>query len=359
MSHKLIPTDSILVQSGYNDLVRTPKETAANAKEVAATMAAQGDEPTLHPVRFVKIGNDKFTRNHATLLAAKLRAWPNVYAVESPFAPGSKEDMLDLILSNNGGHPVSRVAQGNLYKAMRDGEKQELTKEEIDALPVGEEAPVMWIREPMTLEQIAEACKPAISSEHVRQCIVLADSTPEIRDLIERGQVALNIVIKSKSLAKDDDAKQLKILKRCVACAKADDKETATLKHFDAIKAEFMPAKKLRADDGKEKDESKPENYEQAMGRVERNSESATQLPTAGELQEISNEAGELFGKAESELLTEGTKKNNKLKLALATRFLDTDGLEKLGITMSLTNEEADLLAEEVLEIISNAREVF
>ncbi len=67
--------------------------------------------------------------------------------------------------------------------------------------------------------------------------------------------------------------------------------------------------------------------------------------------------AAELF--TQPEVLKEGTKKNDKLKGALSTFFADTEGLDKLGVNISLTVEECDILADEVIKIVANAAEVF
>lgn len=359
MPHKLISIRDLAIQPGYNDLVRSAKEVAANAKDVEKAMEAQGDAKELFPIRFVTIGKNKFTRNHATLIAAQSRGWDEIYAVQSPHEPGSTADLLDLIFSNNSGHPLSRVAQGKLYKALRDGEvDEEATAKAQKIANVGDEVETVWKRQPMTEKEIGDACKPAYTSEHVRQCILLAESSPDVGELIESGQVALNIVIAAKSLAKDDDAKQLRILKKAIANAKEDDKAKATQKHFDAIKAEFIAPKKLKAAplNGKEESSSEQEGTQEPSGS-EKKGETA-KLPVVEEQEASEAPEQTLFPQAE-QVLTEGSKKNAKLIKALSTLFADTEGLGKLNIDISLTVEECDLLAEEVVKIVANAAVVF
>jgi len=244
MSHKLIPLDTLSIQPDYN--IRTDSDVKHNAKEVAQAMEAQGDKPELFPVRFVTIDGQKYTRNHATLLAAQLRGWKEIYAAKAPFEAGTIADELDLVFSNNGGHPLNRVQQGKIYARLRDG-IQEDQSEAIKNAGVGEEVPVKWLREPMTEQQIGDACKPRYSSEHIRQCIAIYESSPEVAALIEEDKVALNIVVRAAQLAKGDDAKQLKILRKAISAAKDDGKDKATQKHLDAIKDEFTAPKKLVA----------------------------------------------------------------------------------------------------------------
>jgi len=281
MSHKLIPIGSLQFQDGYN-IVRSDKELTANSKEVEKAMEAQNDDPTLFPIKYVTVGNKKFTRNHATLRAALARGWKEVYAMPSPHEANSLADMLDLVFSNNQGHPVSRVAQGKLYAKLRDGElDEEATAKAAKDAKVGEEVAQVWKREPMSLEEIGAALKPSYTGEHVRQCILLAESSPEIGELLESGEVSSGVVISAKSLAKDDEGKALKIIKAAVRKAKDDGKECATKQHFDAVKADFTPQKKLVAAGKETKEEPAVEQKgTQEAAQDEKAPEPPATLPT-------------------------------------------------------------------------------
>lgn len=299
MSHKLIPANSIHFQDGYNSIVRSRSEFAQNVKDVEKSMEAQGDNPELFPIKYVTLGKEKFTRNHATLQAALNRGWKEVYAMPSPHEANSVADLLDLVHSNNGGHPLSRVSQGKLYAKLAEGELDEeaMAKALKDAKP-GEEVPQIWKREPMSLDQIASACKPAYSSEHIRQCKLLAEVTPEIGALLESDQVSSRVVIKAIALAKDDDTKALRIIRAAIRNAKEDGKETATEKHFDAIKAEFQPVRKLVAD-GKTTKEApaSAQNGTQEPPKDEKEDDTPPTLPTGNS----EEPASELFTKSESQ----------------------------------------------------------
>lgn len=344
MPHKLVPTDSLSIQEGY-DTIRTDKERKQNVKDVVAQMQQAGDEPTRFPIRYVKSGSDKFTRNHSTLLAALERKWPQVYAIELPYEAGSIEDMADLIVSNNGGHPVSRVRQGELYNRMTAGE---LKPDLVNGSEINPETD--YIRKPMTDEEIGAAFTPVYTSSHIGQCRLLADSSPEVRELIESDQVALNIVVTAKQWAKEDEAKQLRILKAAIKAAREDGKDKATKKHLDAVKGDFV---KLKAAGGKEKpaETSNAAPNESQEASEEASDTNAAETPTEG----ATDEAENLFKQASVEVLEEGSKKNKKLLGALKTFFLEP--IE--DVEMTLTEEEAETLAGKVIEIVKNAEAVF
>lgn len=353
MPHKLIPIEKVRVQEGYNDLIRTPKEVANNAKEVAQFMETQGDNPELFPIRFVEIDKEMFTRNHATLLAAQQRGWTHIYAVKSPHEPGSTADYLDLLMSNNSGHPVGRIAQGRLYKELRDGLAED-DKEVLAKIEPGSEVP--WKRAPMTEQEIGDACKPVYSAEHVRQCIVLAESSPEIQELMENGSVSANIVVTARGWAKEDEGKQLKILKAALRNARENGSDKATKKHLDAVKSDFV---KLKAAGGKEEKAPATGPSSPATGSESPSNSKGAETTSETPPQEVDTETENLFAKGTTEVLEEGSKKNKKLLGALATFFSDTEALEKLGVTISLTVEEAEILSEEVVKLVKNAEAVF
>lgn len=345
---KLLPIDQFTIQEGYNDLLRTPKEVAANSKDVEKFMAAAGDDPAQFPIQFVKDGKNKYVRNHASFLAAKSRGWKEIYAVELPHALGSLDDFKHLITSNTGGHKPSRVAQGNVYKAMLEGEPA--GPDEVAACPVGE-TPKMK-REPMNLKEIAEAMGGIITQEGIRLNMLLAESSPEIAELLEAGEVSGGVVIDAKKLAKDDGTKALRIVKACIKHAKDDERAKATGKDFDAVKDQFKPVTKLVADGEKPKDEKAPED--------DKGDDAPETLP-GGQDEAPEREEGpsvDLF-KGATEVLKDGSKKNKTARGMLITWLLDTEGLEKLGISACFTDEEADIAAEEIIKIVANAAEVF
>lgn len=364
MPHELISTKDLHFQDGYN-IIRTAAEFKANSADVEKQMENLGDTPEAFPVLYVEIDGKKYTRNHSTLQAALNRGWKKVYAMPSPHAPGSAADYLDLVLSNNRAHPVSRAKQGEVYKMLRDGEGP--GEAEIAACKLGEEPANK--REPMTLDEISKACSPVYSAQHIGHCITLAESSPEIQELMETRNVAANVVIKAAQWSKGkksdevDEKKQLRIIKAAIKQADADGEGGAkkvTEKHLNAVKSEFVKLKAAGGDEGdskETKDKSVKASSSPAKGSGDDDKDDTAELP-GGETVTNDEPVTELFPQA-NEILTEGSKKNEKLKKALVTRFLDTEAMEKLGITLVLSDEEAELLASDVVGIVANAAEVF
>lgn len=343
MPYKSTPIEKFSVEPGYNDLARTEKEVHANALEVAESMEAQGDNPELYPIKYAK-GDDGeyFTRNHATLKAAQMRnkatngeKWTHLVAIESPHERGSAADLLDLIHSNNQGHPLDRIAQGRIYNALAAGV----------AHPDSTAEAPKWIREPMSNKEIGEACKPTdYTAEHVNQCRVLADSSPEIQLLLENEKVSANIVITAKQLAKGDEAKQLKILKRAITYASEQGDDKATKKHFDAIKPEFVTLKAAAPTGGvpeKSKTGNKSGDGDGEPSDLELESE--TQPPA---------EAPNLFAQSGDDVAPAkiSAKGDKKLIADLAALFVNDEALAKIGVTMTLADDEAEALAIEVVK---------
>jgi hypothetical protein len=347
MPHKLIPTDSLSIQEGYN-VIRSDKELAANVADVVKHMEQSGDNPVMFPIRYVKSGANKFTRNHATLLAAKSRNWPQVYAIELPYEADSITDIVDLVLSNNGGHAVSRVKQGELYLTLQNGQ----LKPGLENGKIVEDGD--WIRKPMDDKEIAASMSPVYTAEHIRQCKILAQSTPEIRALIESEEVAANIVVTAKAWSDGDPAKQLRILKAAIRVAKEEGKTTATKKHIDAVKSEFV---KLTASSNKCEESTPSGDNKPAKGANPSSEgdskESSSETSTGND--SSTPELQELFTQAESELLKEGSKKNGKMKGAWATILLDPENVE--GIT--LDGDTVDTLVEKLHAAMVAAHDVF
>lgn len=350
MPHQLIPTKKLHFQDGYN--IRTDKEVRENAKAVAAHMELLGDNAEAFPVRYVEIDGKLFTRNHATLLAAQERGWKEVYAIESQHKAGSVEDLLDLVISNNQGHPISRVKQGELYKRLRDGEPAE--PETVKNGKVGEEVPML--REPMTLEAIGKLMKPAYTRQHVSDCVTLHDSSPEIRELLESDAIASNSVITAYQWSKGDDAKALKICRAAIKAAEARASDKATKQDMDTIKDQFV---ELKADDGtkkKGKNKGASTSSGPAAGSEAGNGDNAPELPAGdnSEPGETPETQSELFANA-VEATTEGSKKNTKLREAWTTILMEPDNLEDCV----LESETVAALVEKLHAAMIAARDVF
>lgn len=221
---------------------RSKKEINDNAKELAPQLDAGWD--SAQPGQYF-IGEDGkkylcagFTRTEA----AKIKGHKSGYFVKSE---GDSIFHLTTCIRTNTGKPISPKAKGDLFKLLAEGK----VADDFAGAVFDPKNAKDWKRAPMTLEQIAELPGIGVSAEWVRQCIVLAESSPEVGALLEDGAVSAPVVIKAKAIAKEDDGKQLRLLKKAVQLAKADGKDKATMQHLDAAKAELFPPK-LIADDG-------------------------------------------------------------------------------------------------------------
>lgn len=356
MPHKLIDTTSVHFQDGYN-IVRTPKEAKEYAADVEKQMEQMGDEPASFPINYVVVDGVKYTRNHSTLQAALNRKWDKVYAMESPHAPGSAADYLDLVLSNNRSHPVSRAKQGAVYKMLADGEGP--GPEEIAACKTGEEPANK--REPMTLEEIAKACDPVYTSQHIHNCIVLAESSPEIQELMESRNVAANVVIKAAGWSKKgksddvDPAKQLRIIKAAVKVADDEGNKKVTEKHLNAVKSQFVKLKADKPDDEAGSDETKTTGKKGSSSPAT-GSDDAGKGDTAETLPEGDSEQEE-----EQELFTEKdafqpeTKQNKTLKQLLSTVLVECSD----EYSWSATDDDVDGTADKIIAALKSSKEVF
>lgn len=246
-----IPVSELLVEDGYN--VRSPAEVKANAKDIASLMEHRSDDATdpLFRVRYVERDGKKYTRSHATLDAAKSRGWKRVNAecVTREYV----DDTLDLVISNNSGHPLPREQQGKAYARLHYGVK-ESDEDCFKRTLVGEVPSPNYIHEPMDVVEIAKIMR--CSRQHIDDCITMFEAPPEIAALVGDGKLSRNVyLLADKLVNKHHDGKKgklMEVVRASIANAREDGKETATPKHFEAIKDQFIPLK--AATNGRESD---------------------------------------------------------------------------------------------------------
>lgn len=332
---------------------RTQKEVNDNAKEKQAELAAAGGwSPAMPGQYFVDEGTGEkvLLAGFARVKACELNGEKEGYFVQ---ANGDEIDHLLACETSNSTKPLSSLSRGARYSELAKG----VVADDFKGTIADPKNPADWKRAPMTNAEIAE--RIGKTSEWVRRCIVLFDSPPEVRDLLESEKVAVKVVEKAKALVDKhhdgSEAKQAAICRKAFQFARQQDADKATEKHFDAIKDEFIPKPKLKADDGNT--DTAPATKAKKPKPVESTENESEGQETGKESQEGPSEEPSLF--SAPEVLQEGSAKNEKLQKALATWLLDTEGLEKLGITACFTNEEADIAAEEIIKIVANAAEVF
>lgn len=236
---------------------RSESEIKQNAKTLAPLIQAKGEWDISQPGQFFMRGGKPhllvgFTRTQACNdLGIK-----EGYFVEVPDDPAANRTAC---IRTNAGKGISAIQQGRLFLAMAEGTDPATLKK-------GEVAMA-----PMKHEDIAR--EVGLSQAWVGRCIIIASSPKDISAMVECDppQVSPNIVPLAKTLAKDDEAKWRKILNAAIAEAKRDGKETATKKHFDAIKGEFAP--KLKADTSAPSKEEKKEEKKEAKSEREEKEE--------------------------------------------------------------------------------------
>ncbi len=290
---------------------RSEKEIRDNAKQLAPIIDASGGWDAMQPGQVEVNGDGKprvlagFTRIAAEQVNGRKGGW--FFQVDPK---GELEARLKCLTTNEG-KPISRLHQGELFKSLVNG----VVADDFAGATADPANVKDWKIQPMDEKDIA--AKIGKSAEHVRQCIVIHDASPEIRELIESDAISHNIVIVADNWAKHDPAKALKILKAAVR--EADGKK-ATKTHMDAIKPQFVEQKAVtsktkKADAASEsgKDESESEN-EADTKETEPDDSGGTREP-----QELNLEAPPVTPKQASK------KELKSIREAVMTVVLETD----------------------------------
>lgn len=234
---------------------RTEKEINENAKEKQKELAAAGGwNPAMPGHYFERDGEKVLVAGFSRVKASLLNDQSEGYFVK---VEGDEIDHLLACETTNSVKPLSPLSRGARYSELKAGV---LADDFAEAISDPKNA-AHWKRQPLAIVDIAE--RIGKTAEWVRKCIAIFESAPDIRDMLESGKIAVTVVEGSKSLVdkhhNGSEAKQVAICKRAFAHARSEEKDYATEKHFNAIKGEFIPEKKLKADDGKEpKDEKEP-----------------------------------------------------------------------------------------------------
>lgn len=246
---------------------RTQKEITANAKALApALKAAGGWQPQQPGEVFMRDDKPHLVAGFTRSAAAQLEGFDTGYFTE---VPDDVAKIRSACIRTNMGRPIAPYEQGRIFCGMRDG---------TDTATAEAGQPILA---PMSQKEIAADI--GLNESTVSKYIAIFESPEAVRELIENDEVSAAIVYEAKKLAKDDDGKQLKILRRAIAAAQADGKTCATKKHFDAIKGEF--AAKLKAAEsggsGKkdEKKEEKEEREDKSGGGNQQEEKEEKELP--------------------------------------------------------------------------------
>jgi hypothetical protein len=220
---------------------RQEKEIKANAKELAPIMEAKGEWDAMQPGQFF-IGEDGkkylcagFTR----MYAAESLGWKGGYFFDNKDTPVARRY---LCILTNAGKAVSLFEQGRIFAQDYNG----VVADDFAGALADKKNPKDWKIQPATLDEIG--VRVGKTGEHIRKCILIFESEPEIAELLLADKISAKIIPTAAAWAKGDDAKQLRILK---AAIRAAGDEKATSKHMEIIKPDFV---KLKAKTGEKED---------------------------------------------------------------------------------------------------------
>jgi len=242
------PTPPIIESLKFSELVIDPlysgrdsKEIHANAKELAPSLANGWDATQPGQYFIGEDGKKHLVAGFTRVEAAKLNELKSGYFVKTE---GDAVSHLTACIRTNGGKPISRPAQGALFASLRDG----LVADDFKGATADPANDADWKRKPMTLEEIASHPGIAKTTEHVKQCILVAEDPIYAA---HEDEISVNAFIAASNLVSKhydgSETKLEKVIRAAVNAAKEDGKDKATPKHFDAIKAQFIPEKKLVA----------------------------------------------------------------------------------------------------------------
>jgi hypothetical protein len=233
-----LPIADLIIDETYDLAGRSKKELEENAKARKDSMAG-GWRPEYPGQVFKRDGKHHllagFSRAHCLLnIIGDKKAVG--YFVEVPDEPLS---LLTACIRSNSGKDITPLRKGQIFAKLRDGDDP--TKAEVGAV----------VREGMEVPAIAElvGCTPQL----VHYCIHIFEAPEEIREILLRDEVNGNVIDKARAAARDkttkvvNEALWVKAVKKAVQHAKANGKDKASEKDFDAIKSEVFPDAKLKA----------------------------------------------------------------------------------------------------------------
>lgn len=337
---------------------RSQKEINENAKEKTKELAAFGGWNPAMPGQYFtgEDGKPTLLAGFSRVQASILNGEDHGYFVR---VDGDEISRLLACETSNSVKTLSPLARGARYTLLNDGEVADdfAEKNEKDAVPDPKNTK-HWKRQPMSQQEIAD--RIGLSNAWVCKCIAIFKAPPEIRDMIESDKIAAPVAEGARILAdkhyNGSDAKAVAICRRAYAKAREEEKDTATKKHFDAIKAEFIPAKKLVADVKKEdkdetQDNSNGDDNKPPEGKKDSGKEDTAELPggDAGGAPDTS-EAESLFQQQTAELLEEDGKQAKALKKAWREILENPDKVENVTLDKDTVEALVDEMHAEMVK---------
>jgi len=230
MSHIIeIPISELVIDSVISLSGRTEKERAENAKELEPMLESGWDISQPGQV-FKRNGKWHVAHGFTRVHILRKKEGAKGYFVEVSDDPAK---LRTACIRHNSGKPISSVAKGRLFSEMRAGTDVKTAAPGDPILPAMSDAEI--------------AKEVGISANHVRYCCILAESTPEIQQLMEDGRVNGNVVYRASQLAREDgqlnQAKQLKAIKAAIRHAEQNGKGSASMTDLEAIQLDVFPLK--------------------------------------------------------------------------------------------------------------------
>lgn len=234
-----IPFKDLVIDTLYSG--RDEKEIRANAKELSPALASGWDATQPGQYFIGEDGKKHVVAGFTRIEAAKANDLKSGFFVK---VDGDEVHHLTACIRTNQGKPISRRAQGERFISLRDG----VVAEDFAGTVADPKNDADWKRKPLTLDEIAALPGVGKSTEHIKQCILVAED--DVFAAYE-DEISVNAFISARQLVNKhhdgSNAKLEKVIRAAVKAANDEGKDKATPKHFDAVKADFIPAKKLVA----------------------------------------------------------------------------------------------------------------
>lgn len=247
-------------------------------------------------------------------------------------------------ITTNGGRPVSRASQGKTYAMMTVG----VATDDFAGTTADPKNPDHWLIPPMSIAEIAE--RIGKSDPLVRQNIAIAEAPPEFAELLETDQIAAIPYLKAAAACGiNDNFKSALCMRWCLAAIKVAGGKTATQKHFDAVKAEFI---KLKAVSAKGAGKAPPSGTGTQESGKEKGDESGGDTSTGKTDNSEETQQLDLSSPAPTTPKPPTKKDTDEIRKALRTVIMEWD--EKKAM-VSLVDDDIDDLIDRLVDAKLNA----
>lgn len=327
---------------------RTLREIKDNAKLLKPELEAAGKWDQFQPGQVFEDDDGKFhllagfTRHAAATELGWETGWFGVDDSD-PVTRALK------CITTNGGRPVSRASQGKTYAMMTVG----VAADDFAGATADPKNPDNWKIPPMSIAEIAE--RIGKSDPLVRQNIAIAEAPPEFAELLETDQIASIPYLKAAAACGiNDNFKSALCMRWCLAAIKVAGGKTATQKHFDVVKAEFIKLKAVSAKGGGKTPPAAPGTQESGKEKGQESIGHVGDSGDSGSNEGVGNETPSLdLSSPAPTTPKQPTKKDtDEIRKALRTVIMEWD--EKKAM-VSLADDDIDDLIDRLVDAKLNA----